>query len=432
MKILKFVSYKKILQTIILIFPLIVIFKSAAINTALLGVSIISLLIIINNKDYSFFKNYFVILLLFFLGFVFINSLINFKNIETVIKSFGNFRFIFLTFAIIFTLSNISKKNYLLFVFLNCALIIFINLDILYQYIFNKNIFGFSPGMCEENFTECKRFSGMFGEELIAGGYISQIGLLFFFLAIGEVLKKSSFKESIALLFLFFIFITILLTGERNSLLVFIISLIIFCILYKKIIFLLSSIVILGTIFFIVAQNIDSIRMRYLDALNSSTLKSETSIFKRVINTPWSYHYQTAFEMIKDKPLLGHGYKNFRVKCKETNFDKKMVEQFVKYKNYRGCSTHPHNYMLEIFSENGIIGFILYLAILIFIFYDVLTSRKYSKSKSQLLAIGIGSLLLSILFPFKPSGSFLTTFNASIFFYLLGFFIYFTRQIKQK
>ena len=431
MDIIKTDIGKRTLQTIILIFPLIIVFKSTAINTSLLTLSLVSLFLIIKDKDYSFFSNYFIIIILFFISFVFINSLINFKNIETVIKSFGNFRFIFLTFATVFILNNISKKNYLLFIFLNCTLIVFINFDILYQFTFNKNILNFPPGMCGENFTNCTRFSGIFGDELVAGGFISQIGLLFFFMAINEIPKKNNFQKYIAYLYLLLLFVTILLTGERNALLIFIICLFIFCIFYKKATLLLLSLPIIGVIFFILALNSNAVKERYLNILNSTSLKSQSSILKKISTTPWSYHYQTAFEMFLDKPLLGHGYKNFRVKCKETKMDKKTVNQPLKYKRYRGCSSHPHNYMLEMLSENGIIGFMFYLIILMIIFLNVFKLRKYSKDKNQLLLIGIGSLLIAILFPFKPSGSFLTTFNASILFYLLGFFTYYKSQIKQ-
>jgi hypothetical protein len=37
---------------------------------------------------------------------------------------------------------------------------------------------------------------------------------------------------------------------------------------------------------------------------------------------------------------------------------------------------------------------------------------------------------LAIMFPLKPSGSFLTTFNASILFYIFGFFLYYTTKVK--
>ena len=97
---------------------------------------------------------------------------------------------------------------------------------------------------------------------------------------------------------------------------------------------------------------------------------------------------------------------------------KKLVEQKRKYRGYRGCSSHPHNYMLEMLSENGMIGFLFFVTILIIILNKILKIRKYPKSLNQFLVISIGSLLLALMFPFKPSGSFLSTFNASIFFYL--------------
>ena len=65
----------------------------------------------------------------------------------------------------------------------------------------------------------------MFGSELIAGGYLSQIGLLFFFLSTSEDFKKSSYKKITIYAFIPFLFLIIILTGERNALLIFLICL---------------------------------------------------------------------------------------------------------------------------------------------------------------------------------------------------------------
>ena len=43
--------------------------------------------------------------------------------------------------------------------------------------------------------------------------------------------------------------------------------------------------------------------------------------------------------------------------------------------------------------------------------------------------LGLCSLILAILFPFKPSGSFLSTFNAAILFYILGYYIDFVNNV---
>ena len=429
MNFLNLNNIQKILQFFVLIFPLVIILKSAAINIVLFVVSLISILLIIKNKDYSYFKDYFVVVIISFLGFVFINSIIHFQNIEIVIKSLGNYRFLFLSFAVFFVLENISKKNYSLFIFFNFIIIIIIGLDVLYQYNFNKNIFGFVPGMCEPILINCTRFSGMFGSELIAGAYLSQIGLLLFFLAIGENLKKSLYKKIIIYAVIFFLFLIIILTGERNALLIFLICISVLCFFYKKIVIFLTSMIIFTIIFLLIAQNSFSVKTRYLDFFNYSISVEELSITKKIMSTPWAYHYEAAFELFLEKPITGHGYKSFRAKCSETKIDKKLVEQKRKY---RGCSSHPHNYMLEMLSENGMIGFLFFVTILIIILNKILKIRKYPKSQNQFLAISIGSLLLALMFPFKPSGSFLSTFNASMFFYLLGFFIYYTKQLNQE
>jgi len=253
MNVLNLNNTYKALKFIILTFPLIILLKSAAINVALLFVSLISILLIIRNKDYSYFKDYFIGVIILFLSFVFINSIMHFQNIEIIIKSLGNYRFLFLSFAVFFVLENISKKDYSLFIFFNFIIIILIGLDVLYQYNFNKNIFGFVPGMCSPNLINCTRFSGMFGSELIAGGYLSQIGLLVFFLAICDNLKKSIYKKITISTIISFLFLIIVLTGERNALLIFLICMSVLCFFYKKIVIFLTSITIFTIIFLLIA-----------------------------------------------------------------------------------------------------------------------------------------------------------------------------------
>jgi O-antigen ligase len=431
MSFLNLNNTKKILYFLVLIFPLIIVLKSAAINIALIFISLISILLIVKRQDF-FFKEYFIKFIIIFLSFIFINSLFQFHNIETVIKSLGNFRYLFLTFAVFITLENITKKNYFLFIYLNLILIILIGLDILYQYNFKENIFGLMPGMCDSNLENCVRFSGVFGSELIAGGYLSQIGLLIFFLiSDNKKFNESKFYQIITRTFILFLFLIIVLTGERNALLIFLICIFLFCFLQKKIrmvTFLISNVTFL-IILLLVSQNTQTIKGRYLKVLNISASKNESSIIEKIINTPWSYHYQAGFELFLEKPLVGHGYKSFRLKCSETKIDKDTVANKEKYKDYRACSSHPHSYIIEFLSENGIVGFLFFIVFLFIIFNKIIKSRKYFKN--DYLAIGIGSLIVAILFPFKPSGSFFSTFNASILFYLLGFFLYYTRKLKK-
>jgi O-antigen ligase len=421
---------KKILFFLVCIFPLSIVLRSAAINLNLIFISIIFIIIAINKKDNQIFKNFFIKFIFIFFSFILFNSFLNFYSIEIIIKSLGNFRYILLTCAVYFTLSNISKKYYFIFVRLNFILIILISLDIIFQYIFNQNIIGFLPGMCAKNYENCTRFSGIFGSELIAGAFLTQIGMLIFFLLINENLDTKYGNKNMKSIYLIFLFFIILLTGERNALIVFLICLFFNYFFQRLILPFIILITIFTALLVLASQYSTSIKMRYINLFDGLSLKKELSIKKKIIETPWSFHYQAAYELFLDKPVFGHGLKSFRVKCKETKIDQKTVDERVKFRTFRACATHPHSYAMEFLSEHGIVGFMLYIFLLIIIFNELFKLRKYSLNKNVITAIGIGSLLLSVLFPLKPSGSFFTTFNASILFYILGFFIFYLSKAK--
>ena len=126
------------------------------------------------------------------------------------------------------------------------------------------------------------------------------------------------------------------------------------------------------------------------------------------------------------KTLYGQGPKSFRIACNKTEIEKYLIQNV---KKYRACATNPHNYLLEFLSENGIIGGLFYLGFIFIIIYQILKIRK-KKDAQNFLSIALGSLLLAILFPLKPSGSFFTTFNATILFYLVGFYLHYLKKIK--
>ena len=322
-----------------------------------------------------------------------------------------------------------SLTNKKIYIYLNLIIIVLIGFDIFYQYIFNQNIFGFPPGMCEKNYINCTRFSGIFGSELVAGAFISQIGLLNLFLIKDLELKNKKSYNLIILIFGLFLFLVIILTGERNALLIFIITLFFFFLFNKKIITFLIINFFLFILLILIAQNSHSIKSRYINLLDGWNSSKELTIKKKIINSPWSYHYQAAFELFTHKPILGHGPRSFRIKCKDTKIEKKLIEQKGYYLDYRSCSTHPHNYMMEFLSEHGIIGFLFFFFFFIKILSSIFKLRHHAINKNLYLTIGIGSLLLAIIFPFKPSGSFFSTFNASIFFYIFGFFLYYLKRI---
>ena len=74
-------------------------------------------------------------------------------------------------------------------------------------------------------------------------------------------------------------------------------------------------------------------------------------------------------------------------------------------------------------------GGVFFLGLIFIIIYQILGMIKKNSSEN-LVAIAIGSLMLAIMFPFKPSGSFFSTFNSTMLFYIFGFYLHYLKKIK--
>jgi O-antigen ligase len=392
----------------------------------------IIILFYIFKKKIKIFKITSVIYIIIFFSFIFLNSIIHFSSFDLLLKSLGNFRYLFLSLAVFFFFEKISDRQIKYFIYFNIIIIILIALDIVYQFIFYKDIFGFAPGMCSDVIPiKCVRFSGVFGDELIGGAYISQIGFLILFLFLNLNFKKN-YSNFLMHAFLFLFLLTvILLTGERAALLILVITLFFIFFFKKKIVNFFLILIFLLIVIFFSAQRVESINNRFIKLFDGWGSTSENPTIKnKIIESPWSFHYQAAIELLLEKPILGHGPKSFRLKCENTNIDKKTREQRDYYRDYRGCSTHPHNYLFEFLSENGIIGGLFFIGLFFLVFSSIYKKCENSKNKNVFMLIATGSLILAILFPLKPSGSFFSTFNASMLFYIFGFFLYFLKKMK--
>ena len=146
---------------------------------------ILSSIIIFNKKllDINFLLIDKLILIFFFFiiftsaynDFYFIKTDAYPAGYKTILKSISYFRFFLLYICLRFLIEK-EIINLKLF-FSSCLLSsLFVCFDIFYQLIFKKDIFGF------EMYGEGRRLSGPFGDELIAGGYLSRFSIFSFFL----------------------------------------------------------------------------------------------------------------------------------------------------------------------------------------------------------------------------------------------------------
>ena len=105
--------------------------------------------------------------------------------------------------------------------------------------------------------------------------------------------------------------------------------------------------------------------------------------------------------------LTGVGLKNYRIEVKKDGYSENP-------------SIHPHQIHLELLSEIGIIGYISFL--FLFVFNLFLSIKNYIKNKNIYQLSGILFVLVSLI-PIIPSGSFFTTYGATLFWLNFGLMI---------
>ena len=339
-----------------------------------------------------------------------------------IYKTFFYFRYyiLYLTLRIL-----ISQKILRLDWFsLSCGICAtFVCLDIIFQYVFGKNILGFEQ-------IGTRHFSGVFGEELVAGGYLQKFALFTFFLPF--VLKKNLFhKTSIQIIFFIFFIFGIILSGNRMPVLLFILSFFVFVLLdknLKKYFF----------IFFVIICLIltSSYNLSQTFRYNAGNFYFNAKDLLHNIIIPEHNNKIGKGKSVEAKGGHGRAYL-VEFYCFKTIF-KKNIFFGGGIRSYRffsgGCNVHPHNYYFEILTDLGLIGFSIIL------FFVFMLLRKILLKKNSSFNFSLNTIDYKIMpfflifvvefFPVRTSGSFFTTSNATIIFIILSILVSLISQKK--
>jgi O-antigen ligase len=157
---------------------------------------------------------------------------------------------------------------------------------------------------------------------------------------------------------------------------------------------------------YLVFLNLNSdYKMRYYKQIEP--LFSQNGLRHYLEDSQYGAHRYVAKEIFKDNPIFGVGIKNFRVESrniKYQNLDHKKI--------HLRASNHPHELYYEFLSETGIFGLTCFLIFILSSFF--LSIKNYLKTKNIYKLSAIIIVLTSIM-PILPTGSFLATYNSSIF-----------------
>lgn len=143
---------------------------------------------------------------------------------------------------------------------------------------------------------------------------------------------------------------------------------------------------------------------------NSNSFLSINKYFDAFLETGHGVLFITSIEIFKDYPLFGVGIKQFRNACK--NYIS-LLENYSTTESV--CSTHPHNYYLEVLSETGFLGMIALIILITVVFF---TYRNNFKNK---LVIFIPIFIY--MWPLASTGSFFSSLNSGIFWFIISLYI---------
>ncbi len=438
--------FEKLIIYFFSLLPISFILGNALTNFNIIVIDLSFLIICFYQKKWSWLKNKYFICLFIIWVYLTANSfftnisedtislLANFSKTDSQIRSITFIRFIILVFAVEHFFLNKQKTINKVFYFWFILISIFI-FDVFFEKIFGSNILGFKSPNSE-------RIVSFFKDESVAGGYLLGVSIItasFLFKNFNKIPKEKLLSN----FFFIICIICICVSNERSN---FIKSIIIFSIfilfvnsnylIFKKIniiLILIIGIILSGVIFKDVYNNHTAVFKRlgiwdkiFIPNNNKSTATKEISENKKLANKKdqsltdvlfnnernvgikrivYFAHYSSAWKIFKDYPIFGVGTKNFRHVCYDPKYaNAELVDQ--------RCLTHPHQIHFELLSEIGVVG---YFIVIFFIIYTLKNSFQIYFKHKDITVLMLSSFILAHMLPILPSGSFFSTFNASLF-----------------
>ncbi len=347
------------------------------------------------------------------------------KDLTIINKSLLFLRYIFLYFAI--RLITYKEQINYKFLFYSFGLLsLFVSIDIIFQFFNGKDLFGFTSP-----FTN--KLTGPFHTEAIAGGFIQKFSFfLFFGFMLLVKINDTKIKILILTLLFFVTILSIILSGNRMSLILFIFGTsLVFLntkILRKYILHILATISLMVAILFSINEPVKNYYNGFYKASKSILSVYSNKLLGSDLDIPYEtkhtylHEFESGFSTWQLNRYIGGGLKSFRYNC-----PKRKIEAI----NVRTtCNIHPHNYYLEILTDLGVIGLVLFLSIIIMSIIKSFSALKNEKIKYILSPFFY--VFIAEVFPIRASGSFFTTNNATVIFLLLAIIISLSYKVKKN
>ena len=223
-------------------------------------------------------------------------------------------------------------------------------------------------------------------DDVVSGAYLAKFGLFSFLVLLGVFFTGKGNVAILAGMAAFAVVVMVLMTGERVSFVLLIAAGCLFTALTAKNFFKTAALLAaIGCILVASFAFSPKLKHRYtISFLNE--IKNQDSGYNMV----WS----SGVEVFKTSPIIGIGPDSYRQLCPAMVGDNAAVR----------CHTHPHNFVIQILAETGVVGLCFYL---LFVGSMITVCwRAARRQKSDFLSIAGVVVPIAFFFPLQSNNDF--------------------------
>ena len=415
---------------LILLFPISYLLGIAVADINFVLLVLLFFFTIIIRKDYKvlFQNNIYIFFFIFWLYIVFISFFAT-NTFDSFSRSITFIRYVIFFISIVYFRNHFSKHLNRFLYFSIFIIITLFALDLFLQYISGFNIFGIEKpgnhlrvngilGIC----LGC--VGGVENNRFVAGSFIISFAPLCLLYLKNKLDKLNLFLNTKVLSYLIFfvlLLISILITGDRIAYVKFPLFILLSLtfpylilknnfyklFLYSAIISILSFLIFLP---FLTVINLNDLCFNREEIGFCRTFIRFTDLTYTLSNffsSSYAKIFISAILVWIDNPIIGTGLKNFRYDCLQIIAPE--------------CTTHPHNFYLEVLAETGIIGFTIFMTIIYFFIRQFIVSMKSEDNPSNKFNKWmLFASLIIVFWPISTTGSFFSNSQGPFIFYFIG------------